>query len=233
MSILNRNSEPTLSEATGDLPPARMYHLGPSEGPSKTILRIDSSARVKGSHGRALADRLLELKAAREPLRVIERDLALGIPLLSEEFVGANFTPEEQRSHAQRQLLEPSDRLIDELESADELVIALPIYNFHAPASFKAWIDLVARARKTFRYTDKGPVGLLKDRPVHVIVTSGGTALGSEGDFLSGWLRQVLGFLGLRDVRIVAADQLMSDTEARLAEVEGQLIHLVGSSVAA
>ena len=96
------------------------------------------------------------------------------------------------------------------------IVIGVPIYNFNMPAVLKAWIDLVARAGRTFRYTENGPVGLLTGKRVILAVASGGTEVGSPIDHMTGYLRHVLGFIGLSDVEIIAADALAADAAAKL-----------------
>jgi FMN-dependent NADH-azoreductase len=158
---------------------------------------------------------------------VVCRDLADGVPLLEAEMLQAWAVSAGERSETEAELAGISDVLVSELELAAAVVIALPIYNFHVPASFKAWIDQVARARRTFRYTADGPVGLLEDRPVHVIVTSGGTRLGGPLDFVTPWLRHVLGFLGLRDVHLIAADALGSNPERRLEDATAEIDRIV------
>lgn len=178
-----------------------------------TILRIDSSARRDGSVSRQLTDRIVA-RLADGTSRVVTRDLADGLPLLSADWIGANFTPEAERTDAHRAALALSDALVAELQAADTVVIGLPIYNFGLPAALKAWIDLVARAGVTFRYTENGPEGLLADKRVIVAVASGGTGIGSEIDFATGYLRHVLGFLGLGDVTVLGADRLAVEGEA-------------------
>src|SRR5690606_6043276 len=93
---------------------------------------------------------------------------------------------------------------------------ALPIsiYNFSIPASLKAWIDQVARARRTFRYTEAGPEGLLKGKRAYIVFASGGVPLGSEVDFASAYLRHILGFIGISDVEFIAADGHQKDRGA-------------------
>ncbi|MEX5727459.1 FMN-dependent NADH-azoreductase [Rhodovulum iodosum] len=181
-----------------------------------TLLRIDSSARRAGSVSRDLTDRIVA-RLADGDTDVITRDLATGLPQITESWIGANFTPEAERSAAQRAELALSDELIAELKAADTVVIGLPIYNFAVPASLKAWIDLVARAGITFRYSEAGPEGLLSGKRVVVAVTSGGTAMGSEIDHATGYLAHVMRFLGLTDVTFVGADRLAIDSEASLA----------------
>lgn len=171
------------------------------------ILRIDASARVEGSVTRGLADRLLEGLAARSGgLAVARRELA-GVPFIDADWVAANVTDPETRSADQRATLAGSDALVGEVTAADVWVIATPIYNFGVPASLKAWVDQIARARVTFRYTDQGPKGLLQNKKVYILVATGGIEIGSAIDFATPWLRFVLGFLGVTDVEVIAADR--------------------------
>ena len=182
------------------------------------ILRIDSSARRTGSVTRQLGDRLISLLAGTTELDVTERDVSEGLPFVTEEWVGANFTDPAERSPEQRETLALSDELIAEVKQADVLLISAPIYNFGVPAALKAWIDQIARARETFRYSENGPVGLLENKKAWVLVASGGTEVGSDIDFASSYLRHVLGFIGIQDVEIVAADRLMARGEDAIAE---------------
>jgi len=185
-----------------------------------SILRIDASARREGSISRDLADRII----ARFPdATVTTRDLAGGLPLIDETWVGANFTAEADRNAEQRATLTLSDELIAEVESADTLVIGLPIYNFGVPATLKAWVDQVARAGVTFRYSENGPVGLLTGKRAIVAVASGGTEAGSEIDFAAGYIRHVLGFIGITDVDFVTADRMMLDAEGTLKAAHRQI----------
>ncbi|APZ99182.1 FMN-dependent NADH-azoreductase [Sphingopyxis sp. QXT-31] len=180
------------------------------------ILRIDASARNAGSTTRQLTDQLVaRLVEQGYGAAVTSRDLALTPPaLLTEAWVGANFTDDAERSDDQRAALAASDELIAELEAADTIVIGVPVYNFAIPAALKAWVDLIARARRTSRYTETGPEGLLKGKKAYLVVASGGVPVGSDYDFATGYLRHVLGFVGITDVAIIAADQQMIDGEA-------------------
>jgi FMN-dependent NADH-azoreductase len=187
---------------------------------TKTVLHIDSSARRTGSVSRDLTAQIVERLGAAE---VIRRDLATPLPLLDETWINANFTPADQRSDEQTQLLAQSDALVEELKAADTLVIGAPIYNFSVPAGLKAWIDLVARVGLTFTYTDQGPVGLLEGKRAIIAVASGGTEAGSAIDFATGYLRHMLGFMGITDVEIVAADTLAIDEGAALAKAKAQI----------
>jgi len=196
-----------------------------------TILRIDSSARHQGSASRELADRLI----ARLPgdVTVVERDLAHGVPLLSESTLGAMWTPPAERTDEQRATLAVADSFIQELLDADAVVIGLPIYNFGPPAAMKAWADLVARAGTTFRYTEHGPEGLVPNKPVYLVVASGGVPVGSEMDQASTWLRTFLGFLGLTDITVVEAGQLNVDPEAAIESARRRVDELSLAAVGA
>jgi len=180
------------------------------------ILRIDGSARREGSVSRDLLDRITARFGT--DTKVVTRDLANALPLINEEWVGANFTPADARTDAQNTALELSDSLIGEIKAADVLVIGLPVYNFGVPAALKAWIDQISRAGVTFQYTENGPEGLLTGKRAIVAMASGGTQMGSEIDFATGYLRFILGFIGITDVEFVNADRLAMDAEGSIAD---------------
>lgn len=199
---------------------------------SLKVLRIDASARIEGSVTRRLADGLLDalgqkLGSSADGVHVVHRDLSQGLPILDAEWVTANFTDTAQRSAAQRQALSLSDALVEEVKAADLLVIATPIYNFSVPSTLKAWVDQIARARVTFRYTDNGPEGLLTGKKAYVLLATGGTEVGGEMDFATPWLRFMLAFLGITDVAVIAADLGMPRGEAALRNAEEQVNRLL------
>ena len=188
-----------------------------------TLLRIDTSARRSGSVSRQLTDQIVEKLG---PDHVIARDLANPLPHVNEAWISANFTPDTDRNDEQRKALELSDILINEIQQADTIVIGAPVYNFGVPAGLKAWIDLVARAGVTFRYTESGPVGLLTGKRAIVVMASGGTEAGSSFDFVTGYLKHVLGFIGITDVDFVTADRLAADAEGTLRHAQEQVDQL-------
>lgn len=189
-----------------------------------TILHIDSSARRQGSVTRDLTARIV---ANHPEARVITRDLAdAALPQITEDWVAASFTPADSRTGAQRQALALSDTLVAELKAADTLVIGLPVYNFGVPAALKAWIDQVARAGLTFNYTAAGPQGLLKGKRAIVAMASGGTGAGSPIDFATPYIRHILGFLGITDVTVIAADGMNIEPDASLDKALSQLAAL-------
>ncbi|WP_422025356.1 FMN-dependent NADH-azoreductase [Roseovarius sp.] len=189
-----------------------------------TILHIDTSARHTGSVSRDLSARIV---ADHPGARVITRDLAdAPLPQITEDWVAANFTPADSRTPAQQAVLAQSDALVAELKQADTVVIGLPVYNFNVPTALKAWIDLVARVGLTFRYTENGPVGLLAGKRVIVALASGGTEAGSDIDHATPYLKFILGFMGITDVTMIAADRLGIDAEASMDKALAQLAEL-------
>ena len=204
---------------------------------SPRVLEISASSRNRDSVSRRLSQDLLDaLRQRDDAVSVVRRDLADGVPFIDATWVEATFTPVEGRSERHREALAFSDDLVAELQAADTIVIATPMYNFGIPAALKAWIDLIARAGVTFRYTASGPEGLLKNKKAYLIVATGGVPVGSAVDFVTPYLKQALAFVGINDVEIVAADQLNSRAEesvdlarARIAE----LVHTGSSSAAA
>lgn len=191
------------------------------------VLRVDSSGRTQNSTTRELTDLLLEQLGSQEgALDVTIRDVAGGLPLVNEEWINANFTDPEQRSERQREVLAYSDKLVRELVDADILVIGAPIYNFGIPAALKAWVDMIARARVTFRYSENGPVGLLTGKRAILVVASGGTPVGSSIDFASTYLRHVLAFVGITDVATIAAERIMVQGEAARVAAVAEIMKL-------
>ncbi|MEM9733529.1 MAG: NAD(P)H-dependent oxidoreductase [Pseudomonadota bacterium] len=179
-----------------------------------TILHIDSSGRYDGSFSRKHSAALAEKLSASHGTQIVYRDVAKGIDFVDEAWIGANFTAAEERSDEQKQRLALSDTLIDEVKNADHIIIGSPIYNFSVPAALKAWIDQICRAKVTFKYTENGPEGLLKDKTVWLVMSSGGTALESEIDFATGYLRHDMHFIGLSDVRLVPLGKVVGNPDA-------------------
>jgi FMN-dependent NADH-azoreductase len=191
------------------------------------ILEISASPRDEESISRLLTRDLLKaLEDRHGDVTLTRRDVAKGLPFVDADWVVATNTPEEDRSDAQRRTLAFSDELVGELIAADIVVVGAPIHNFSVPATLKAWIDLVARVRLTFRYTENGPVGLLEGKRAYVLTPSGGVPVGSAVDFATPYLRHALGFIGISDVEIIGAqgadrgnDQALDDARARIAEI--------------
>lgn len=188
-----------------------------------TVLRIDASMRTEGSVSRTLTDAVIQAIGTDT---VITHDLlASPAPLINEEWITANYTPEDQRNDAQKESLALSDQLITDMQSADTFVIGVPMYNFTVPAALKAWVDQICRAGVTFRYTENGPQGLLENKRAILVIASGGVPVDSPMDFATPYMRQVLAFIGITDVEIIAADSLMSDPN-RLDQAKEKIAQL-------
>lgn len=197
------------------------------------LLRIDASGRKAGSSTRALLDDVVaELADRFEVLQLVHRDLAHSIPHVDEDWISANFTAEEDRSPSQRAKLEYSDRLVAELKAADAVVIGVPIYNFGIPAALKAWVDMIARARLTFRYTENGPRGLLEGKRAILVVASGGVAVDSDFDFATPYMRQALNFVGITDITVISADRQNVRGEDALDDARKQIAERVPATSA-
>jgi FMN-dependent NADH-azoreductase len=189
-----------------------------------TVLHINSSVRQNGSLSRQLgAEFVAKWQEANPSGTVVTRDLAASpVPHLTEQMMGAYFTPAEQRNADQAHTIKTSDALVDELLAADTIVIGAPMYNFSVTSGLKAWIDHVARAGRTFKYGANGPEGLVSGKKVYVFVASGGVY--SEGpaaayDHVTTYLRSVLGFLGMTDVTFVVAEGVAMGEEAVAAAI--------------
>jgi FMN-dependent NADH-azoreductase len=184
-----------------------------------TILYLNSSVRSTGSVSRQLSGEFVEkLKSAHPGAKVVTRDLAANpLPHLSESMVGAYFTPPEQRNDEQKQLIQTSDEVVTELLAADIVVVGAPMYNFSVSSTLKSWIDHVARAGVTFKYTETGPVGLVHGKKFVIFTSRSGVYSSGPAkamDFQETYLRGVLGFLGITDVSFVSAEGLAMGDEA-------------------
>lgn len=180
------------------------------------ILQINASARREGANSTKVANSVVErLKAANPAATLTLRDLAVTPhPVLDEAALGALFTPADQRSPEQAARVALDDALIAEIQSHDTIVLGVPMYNFGVPVQFKAWIDAIARAGTTFRYTATGPEGLLTGKTVYVALARGGLYRDTPNDSQVPYLKAVLGFLGMTDVRFIYAEGLAMGPEA-------------------
>ncbi|MBS0308238.1 MAG: NAD(P)H-dependent oxidoreductase [Proteobacteria bacterium] len=187
------------------------------------ILQINSSARVEGSHSTRLANELVaQLRAIRPDAKLVVRDLARAPhPALDEAALQALFTPAEQRNAEQTARVALDDSLIAEIQTADTIVLGVPMYNFGVPTQLKNWIDAIARARVTFHYTENGPEGLLKGKKVYVVLTRGGQYRNTPTDSQVPYLTTVLGFLGMKDIQFIYAEGLAMGAEAEQKALAG------------
>jgi FMN-dependent NADH-azoreductase len=202
------------------------------------ILHLDSSVLGNNSASRTLTRKVAEAWRLAQPAATIRyRDLGSEAPQhLSPDYFAINATPEEQRSAAQASELKVSDALIEEFLAADALIIGAPLYNFTIPSGLKAWIDRIAVAGKTFRYTAEGPVGLAGGKKVVIVATSGGRYAESPVDLAHvGHLKTVLNFLGITDIAVVRAAGLSISPDDRakaIAAAEAEIAALFGASEA-
>ena len=188
------------------------------------ILHIDSAITGEASVSRKLtADIVAKLTAANPGATVTYRDLNKGVPAIDTDWFAAVRMAPENPTQEQQRLIDVSDSYLAEVQAADVVVIGLPIYNFNLPAQLKNWLDQIARAGKSFRYTAEGPEGLLTGKRAIIAYSAAGTPMGSEMDHASGYVRFMLGFLGITDVAFVAADRLAMDREAGLARAQDAL----------
>ena len=187
------------------------------------IYQIDSSARKEGSISRSLAKKLIN-KIKKPDDEVIYRDLDDEMLFVSGLTESGMKIPQDKQTDGHKKMFQLSDKLVEELKDSDVIIISAPIYNFGPPATLKAWSDLAARVNTTFKYTPDGKrIGLLKDKKAYLVITSGGTKIGSEEDFLTPWLKLMLNFFGIMDVKIISADQMAIDYEKSIAKAEKEI----------
>ena len=191
------------------------------------VLQINASAR-QGANSTRVADSIVaRLQDANPTAQIVVRDLAANPhPILDEATLGALFTPADKRTPAQAERVALDDALIAEVQAADVIVLGVPMYNLGVPVQLKSWIDAIARAGVTFRYTEKGPEGLLKGKKVYVGLARGGRYRDTPFDTQVPYLKTVLGFLGMTDVHFVYAEGLNMGAESArqgFAEAEAEI----------
>ncbi|MEA2872636.1 MAG: FMN-dependent NADH-azoreductase [Hyphomicrobiales bacterium] len=181
------------------------------------ILFVTSSSRGSTSYSNRVATNVLsELRSRNPGARVTVRDVGREpLPHITDDFVTATRGAAMPETDEQRALLARSETLVDELLAADVIVIATPMINFTIPSNLKAWIDYVARAGRTFRYSEKGPEGLVTGKQVIIVAARGGVyAAGNALDFQLPYLKGVLGFLGMTDVTVLEVEGTAYGPEA-------------------
>ncbi len=199
-----------------------------------TLLQLNSSLFSHQGQSSQLSSRFVaQWQAAHADGSVIVRDLASDpIPHLDGARFGAFLSQPEGRTQEQQQVLDFSDALINELKSADVIVLGLPMYNFGIPSMLKSYIDHVARAGQTFKYTEQGPVGLLSGKKVVVFAARGGLYAGTAKDTQTSYVRDFFNFIGISDIEFVYAEGLAMGEEGKLASIQAaqaQIVQLNGS----
>ncbi|MBV8680682.1 MAG: FMN-dependent NADH-azoreductase [Aquitalea sp.] len=188
------------------------------------LLHLDSSILGQNSVSRQLTAAIVAgLRQQHGELSISYRDLAAQpIAHLSGEIIAANFTEQADWNDTQRQESALSNELIEEFLAADILVIGAPMYNFSIPSQLKSWIDRVAAAGRTFKYTENGPQGLAGGKKVLIASTRGGVYSTEQGqlmDFQEDYLRTVLGFLGVTDIEFVRAEAVNMGEDKRATAI--------------
>ena len=180
------------------------------------ILQINVSARSEGGNSTRLANAITaHLKSHHPEAEVEVRDLARNpLPFLDEAGVTALFTPADQRTPEQIARIAQDEAMIARVQAANVLVLGVPMYNFGVSVQLKSFIDSIARAGITFRYTESGPEGLLKGKRVYVACARGGVYRDTPADSQTPYLRQVLGFLGMTDVEFIYAEGMNMGPES-------------------
>lgn len=197
------------------------------------ILQVNSAARTAGANSTLIANQVTAALVAQHPgARVEVLDLAANPhPALDQDGLGALFTPSEQRTAEQRERIELDNALIAQVQSADVLVLGVPMYNFAISSQLKNWIDAIAKAGVTFRYTENGPEGLIKGKKVYVALARGGIYRDTPNDTQVPYLKMILGFLGMTDVEFIYAEGFAMGEEhvkQALASAETQILQLFG-----
>jgi FMN-dependent NADH-azoreductase len=197
-----------------------------------TLLQINASINNDNSQSSRLADQFVAAFRDSHPgATIVTRHVAANepVPHLDGERFSAFITPPEVRSAAQQAVVAYSDTLINELQRADVVVLGLPMYNFGVPSQLKAYFDHIARAGVTFKYTDKGPVGLLAGKKAYVFAARGGLYVGTPLDTQTSYVRDFLRFVGISDVEFVYAEGLNvspQSKEAGLAKAAAEIARL-------
>jgi FMN-dependent NADH-azoreductase len=190
-----------------------------------TLLRIDSSSRRDGSHSRALADAFENAWVARfSGTTIVRRDLAANpIAHIHEWTIAGFYTPTEKLDNKLRDAVALSDQLIDEVNAADTILIATPMYNFAVPSALKSWIDQIVRINRTFSYDGTNFTGLLKAKRVVVVAAFGAGGYGDAlagADFVTPYLKFLFGFLGVSDVTVIPAEATTADAATVASNVD-------------
>ena len=184
------------------------------------ILNINSSAQLNGSRSRrltsALANKLKKLSSG----TVVDRDLTQGLQFITEAMIDRYYIPKNELTEQDNIILRPSDKLVDELVDSDVIIIGAPMYNFAIPGTLKCYLDQICRLGRTFTTNPEGFEGLLKNKITYIIITTGGTPITGDDDFMTAYLTRILDFIGITDVRFLVVDKFQpNEAEKQMQEV--------------
>ena len=197
------------------------------ENEMSKILFLKTSPKDEGSISTELGEYLVNHLTSGTKSTITKRQLDEEISFINQQIINGLYINDNEKTVEQKEALKLSDAIVEDISIHDTIVISTPIYNFSAPAVLKAWADLVARVNKTFSYTENGPIGLLNNKKAYIVISSGGTKVGSDIDFFTPWMKHFLKFIGITDVNFIAADQLMSDDGTKLQTAKNQINELL------
>lgn len=185
------------------------------------LLQINSGLNGAESLSTKLANEFTSAFLLRNPDTQIElRDLSVDpVPHLDAETFKTFHDPSAAVSSQQKGALALSDTMVNEVQEADVLVLGVPMYNLGIPSTLKAWIDHIARAKITFRYTETGVEGLLLNKKAYVTTARGGEYAGTQADVLTSYLKLVLGFMGITNIEFIYAEGLSMGSEIAAASL--------------
>ena len=209
----------------GNKPTMRPQNYGSSTMTAETfsILRIDSSMRQHGSVSRDLAEvTVAKLRAVLVGSEIVWRDLKTGVGHVNSAWRDASLGSAAARTAEERALLAQSDALTSEVDRADIIVFAVPIYNFSIPAALKAWVDMVCR-NNVDGATAVGKTDSHRHKHAIVILTSNHTRAGADDEFATGFMRFILRFIGCSDIDMVDATGLANDKQGILRAANCQI----------
>lgn len=202
----------------------------------KNVLTINTSLSGEQSKSNQLVQQFVTKWKSNDDISVVSRDLnSDNLPHLSGEEMQAWMTQDDQRTPEQRALANISDSYVEEIQQADTIIVGMPMYNFGVPSVFKAWIDRIARAGMTFRYTENGPQGLLEGKKVYVLATRGGIYAGTPKDTQTQYIKDVFAFVGITDVEFIYAEGLaMAEPPVsnNLSQAEEKIVELISKQAA-
>lgn len=185
------------------------------------VLYVNGSIKGDASVSRKVALKI----AAKLGGELNERDTTT-LKAIDGAWLGAAYTPADARSAEQNETLALSNELIAELKDADAVIIGTGVYNFGITGPLKTWFDLICRVGETFQYSENGPKGLVPAKKVYVAYASGGVPAGSAYDLATPYIKQVMNFVGITDVTVIAAEGVAMGEDAALARADAQIAKL-------